>query len=94
MTRHIYSVGQRVSFDGRVVTYLRRTGVFTVTKLLPPVGEELQYRIKSEGEAPHDSPHFQMAPKVSAKTGSSASLVVNRSINGSNRTSGIVGINS
>jgi len=51
MTRHIYSVGQRVSFDGRVVTYLRRTGVFTVTKLLPPVGAELQYRIKSEGEA-------------------------------------------
>ena len=43
---------------------------------------------------PHDSPHFQMAPKVSAKTGSSASIVVNRSINGSNRTSGIVGINS
>jgi hypothetical protein len=42
----------------------------------------------------HDSPHFQMAPKVSAKTGSSASIVVNRSINGSNRTSGIVGINS
>jgi hypothetical protein len=39
-----------------------------------------------------DSPHFQMAPKVSAKTGSSASIVVNRSINGSNRTSGIVGI--
>jgi hypothetical protein len=51
MTRHIYSVGQRVSFDGRVVTYLRRTGVFTVTKLLPPVGAQLQYRIKSEREA-------------------------------------------
>lgn len=51
MTRHIYSVGQRVSFDVRVVTYLRWTGVFTVTKLLPPVGAELQYRIKSEDEA-------------------------------------------
>ncbi len=51
MTGHIFSVGQRVSFDGRVVTYLRRTGVFTVTKLLPPEGAELQYRIKSEGEA-------------------------------------------
>ncbi len=44
--------------------------------------------------APHNFPHFQMAPKVSAKTGSSASIVVNRSINGSNRTSGMVGINS
>ena len=51
MTKHIYSVGQRVSFDGRAITYLRRTGVFTVTKLLPPEGAELQYRVKSEGEA-------------------------------------------
>lgn len=51
MTRHIYSIGQQVSFGGRVVTYLKRTGVFTITKLLPPVGVELQYRIKSEHEA-------------------------------------------
>jgi hypothetical protein len=51
MTRHIYSVGQQVSFGGRVVTYLTRTGVFTITKLLPPLGAELQYRIKSAGEA-------------------------------------------
>lgn len=50
MTRHIYSVGQQVSFVGRVVTYLRRAGVFTITKLLPPVGAELQYRVKSEHE--------------------------------------------
>ena len=50
MTRHIYSVGQQVSFGERVVTYLKRTGVFTVTKLLPPLGAELQYRIKSAGE--------------------------------------------
>jgi len=51
MTRHIYSIGQHVSFDKRVGTYLKGAGVFTVTKLLPPVGAELQYRIKSEGEA-------------------------------------------
>jgi hypothetical protein len=51
MTRHIYSVGQQVSFGERVVTYLKRTGVFTITKLLPPLGAELQYRIKSAGEA-------------------------------------------
>ena len=35
MTRHIYSIGQQVSFDGRVRTYLKPAGVFTVTKLLP-----------------------------------------------------------
>jgi 2,4-diketo-3-deoxy-L-fuconate hydrolase len=43
---------------------------------------------------PHDSPHFQMTPKASAKTGSSARIVANRSINGSKRNSGMVGINS
>ena len=42
----------------------------------------------------HDSPHFQMTPKASAKTGSSARIVANRSINGSKRTSGMVGINA
>ena len=50
MTRHIYSIGQQVSFDERVVSYLKRTGVFTITKLLPPLDAELQYRIKSAGE--------------------------------------------
>ena len=50
MTGHVYSVGQQVSFGGRVVTYLKRTGVFTITKLLPPLGAELQYRIKSADE--------------------------------------------
>ena len=42
----------------------------------------------------HDSPHFQTAPKVSAKTGISASISANRSTNGSRRTSGIVGMSS
>jgi hypothetical protein len=42
----------------------------------------------------HDSPHFQRGPKVSAKTGSSASMAANRSINGSSRSSGMVEINS
>lgn len=59
------------------------------TAHLPRISRE-----RSSYERSHDSPHFQRAPKVSVKTGSSASIVVNRSINGSNRTSGIVGINS
>ena len=46
---HLFS-RTAVSFVGRVVTYLRRAGVFTITKLLPPVGAELQYRVKSEHE--------------------------------------------
>src|SRR5271166_2122214 len=44
------------------------------------------------GRRAHDSPHFQMTPKASAKTGSSARIVANRSINGSKRNSGMVGI--
>ncbi|MGH7001858.1 MAG: hypothetical protein ACREEA_10170, partial [Stellaceae bacterium] len=37
-------------FNSGLGIYLRRAGVFTVTKLLPPLGAELQYRVKSEGE--------------------------------------------
>jgi hypothetical protein len=51
MTKHIYSIGQQVSLDGPGRTYLKVAGVFTVTRLLPPLGVELQYRIKSETEA-------------------------------------------
>ena len=40
------------------------------------------------------SPHFHTAPKVSAKTGSSASTAANRSTNGSSLGSGMVGISS
>jgi hypothetical protein len=50
MTRHIYTLGQQVYFDGPGGTYLKLAGVFTVTRLLPPRGVELQYRIKSETE--------------------------------------------
>ena len=58
MTGHIYSVGQRVSFDGRVITYLRWSGVFTVTKLLPAEGAELQYRVVNPMNASRASMNF------------------------------------
>lgn len=51
MTRHIYSIGQKVSFDGLIGTHMKPAGTFTVIKLLPPLGVEFQYRIKSEREA-------------------------------------------
>lgn len=50
MTEHLYAVGQQVRFDGQLGTYLKQVGAFTVTKLLPPLGSELQYRIKAEHE--------------------------------------------
>jgi hypothetical protein len=43
--------GQQVGFDGPGRTYLKSAGLFTVTKLLLPLGVELRYRIKSETEA-------------------------------------------
>ena len=42
----------------------------------------------------HDSPHFHTIPKVPAKIGNSASIAANRSIKGSSRTSGMVGMRS
>jgi cellulose biosynthesis protein BcsQ len=52
-----------------------------------------QYITKTIRDA-HDSPHFQTAPKVSAKTGSSASMAANRSTSGSRRVCGMVGMSS
>jgi hypothetical protein len=43
---------------------------------------------------PHDSPHIHTTPKVSANTGSSASIAANRSTSGNSRGSGILGIRS
>lgn len=42
----------------------------------------------------HDSPHIYTIPKVSANTGTSASIATNVSISGNNRSSGMFGINS
>lgn len=51
MAKHIYSIGQQVSFDGSGGTHLKLAGVFTVTRLMPPLGTEFQYRIKGGAEA-------------------------------------------
>ena len=44
--------------------------------------------------ASQDSPHFQIAPNTSTKTGCAASISANRSIWGCSRCSGIVGMSS
>jgi hypothetical protein len=67
MTRHIYSIGQQVSLDGPGRTYLKLAGVFTVTRLLPPLGAEFQYRIKSETEA-HERVAVEHELRVVAKS--------------------------
>ena len=51
MIRHIYSIGQSVSLGAKAGIHLNPTGIYTVTRLLPPLGAEFQYRIRSEPEA-------------------------------------------
>ncbi|QBR71025.1 hypothetical protein CU048_06730 [Beijerinckiaceae bacterium] len=51
MAQHLYAIGQHVNFDGQIGSQMKPAGTFIVTKLLPPLGVEFQYRIKSEREA-------------------------------------------
>ena len=50
MTKHIYLIGQSVRLGARAGISLDPTEIYTVTALLPPVGEDLQYRIRNERE--------------------------------------------
>ena len=49
MPSHLYLVGQTVSLDGREQLYAK-LNPFTVEAQLPPVGDVLQYRVKSTSE--------------------------------------------
>ncbi len=57
-------------------------------------GSNAQETVDIHYAGAHDSPHFQIAPKVLAKTGTSASIAANRSASGSRRFSGMVGMRS
>jgi hypothetical protein len=48
LSDHKFQVGQLVRY-----TSYGASGVYKITQLLPPVGDEPQYRIKSEDE-PHE----------------------------------------
>jgi hypothetical protein len=48
LSDHKFKVGQLVRY-----TSYGASGVYKITQLLPPVGDEPQYRIKSENE-PHE----------------------------------------
>ncbi len=53
MDSHRYRVGQSVHYTSNVLRRFGATGDFQIVKLLPPEGDELQYRIKSATE-PHE----------------------------------------
>jgi hypothetical protein len=50
---HKFKVGQSVSFASGPVGRGGGSGIFKVTQLLPPDGDDFQYRIKSPSE-PHE----------------------------------------
>jgi hypothetical protein len=50
---HKFRVGQTVSFTSGPFGRASTTGVYMVTQLLPPEGDDYQYRIKNADE-PHE----------------------------------------
>jgi hypothetical protein len=51
--QHKFKVGQSVSFMSGPFGRSRTTDIYKITQLLPPEGDDYQYRIKSAGE-PHE----------------------------------------
>ncbi|WP_075223173.1 hypothetical protein [Acuticoccus yangtzensis] len=47
---HLFEVGQTVRFRNRLDRPPGSAELFRVTRVLPPVGEALQYRIRNEAE--------------------------------------------
>ncbi len=51
MSNHIYSIGEKVVFRSSPATiFAANAGTFTVKAQMPPLGEQLQYRIKRDSE--------------------------------------------
>jgi hypothetical protein len=50
MSAHKFKIGQLVNYRPRGPSMDRPTGTYQIAQLMPPVGDEPQYRIKSEKE--------------------------------------------
>ncbi len=63
-TGHLYKRGETVLLDAHLRYFLGANGVFTVVAQLPPLGNDLQYRIKSLKE-PYERVvlEHQLSPK-------------------------------
>jgi hypothetical protein len=53
VTNHKFKIGQTVNYTSGSFGIGRGSGVYKVTQLLPPEGDEFQYKIKSAAE-PHE----------------------------------------
>ena len=50
MSRHLYKVGEAVTLTPHSGNYLKAAGAYVVSAQMPPLGDELQYRIKCVSE--------------------------------------------
>ena len=53
MSNHKYKIGQSVNYTSGPFGAGLATGVYKITRLLPPEGNDFQYKIKSAAE-PHE----------------------------------------
>ena len=53
VSNHKFKVGQTVSYTSKFIGVVATHTIFKITQLLPPEGDEFQYRIKSVSE-PHE----------------------------------------
>ncbi len=76
MSNHIYSIGETVIFRSNPATFSASdAGTFTVKAQMPPLGEQLQYRIKRDSEAfERVVLEHQLSPLASTKKANSDSL--------------------
>jgi hypothetical protein len=50
MNNHKFKVGQTVNYTYRSIGTVNTNAIFKITQLLPPEGDEFQYRIRSASE--------------------------------------------
>jgi hypothetical protein len=50
MSNHKFKVGQTVNYAPRLIAAFNADAIFKITQLLPPEGDEFQYRIRSASE--------------------------------------------
>lgn len=53
MTSHKFKIGQSVNYTSGLFGAGSASGVYQITQLLPPEGDDFQYKIKSAAE-PHE----------------------------------------
>jgi hypothetical protein len=53
VSNHKFKIGQSVNYNSGQIGAARSSSVYKITQLLPPEGDDFQYKIKSAAE-PHE----------------------------------------